>query len=225
MKIGQTSVGDLLADFEIEVVEGGEGRETRGQAKHGEHPGVIPSGEHRIDGAGEEANGWVAVEILVEVEARGDAETRERRAQHRGVGFWRADDDADIAEGASGGGLLYDAPGDLVGFPLDVGGVEGLHAGAGTAAREWGLAAGREACPTLECNGDLGVAVKRGDDGEFGLGERMEAVEPDGSNAGKTLGRDAFGSKLEAAGTGGEIAAGKLAIDFSVHGQEGGGER
>jgi type IV secretory pathway TrbL component len=59
--------------------------------------------------------------------------------------------------------------------------------------------ADQEVRPTFEGEGDIGVKIEGLDDGKFGIGKRVEAIEPDGGNAADSLGGDAFGSELQAA--------------------------
>src|ERR1039458_311564 len=55
----------------------------------------------------------------IEIEARRDAEAFQGGAQRGNVDLGSAHDDADLAEGASGGGLLENAAGDLFDLAFD----------------------------------------------------------------------------------------------------------
>src|ERR1039458_4257656 len=118
-QLAEAGVGDLLAHGEIEAIRGGEIGKARGEAQDGEGAGVVPAAEHGFDGAGEEAHHGVAIERDIEIEARRDAEAFQGGAQRGNVDLGSAHDDADLAEGASGGGLLENAAGDLFDLAFD----------------------------------------------------------------------------------------------------------
>src|ERR1017187_3582809 len=118
-QLAEAGVGDLLAHGEIEAIRGGEIGKARGEAQDGEGAGVVPAAEHGFDGAREEAHHGVAIERHIEIEARRDAEAFQGGAQRGNVDLGSAHDDADLAEGASGGGLLENAAGDLFDLAFD----------------------------------------------------------------------------------------------------------
>ena len=62
-------------------------------------------------------------------------------------------------------------------------------------------------------------------DAQFGIGQGVEAIHPDGVRCRAARARRSVGGDFQAAGAHGEAAAGEFAIDFAVDGEEGVAER
>ena len=155
-------------------------------------------------------------------------------AQRGHVGIGSAHDDADLAEGASRGGLFQNAAGDLFGFALDAGRLDERECGMGAAGLESLLrcadggearAEGGSQIFVAEGEGEIGVAGHGGHDAQLGIGQGVEAVHPDGIDVGQAVSVDAGRGEFKAAGAHGEPAACQFAIDLLVDGQEGGAQR
>ena len=69
------------------------------------------------------------------------------------------------------------------------------------------------------------MAAEGGKDVQFGIGQGMEAIEPDGVDAGRAIALDASGGVFQAAGAQPEAAILKHGVELSVDGQERAGQR
>src|ERR1017187_4668866 len=72
-----------------------------------------------------------------------------------------------------------------------------------------------------EGEGEIGVGAHGGDDAQFGIGQGVKAIHVDGVDAVQSVAGDVCGGQFQAAGAGGERAAGEVAVDFP--GEGGGG--
>src|SRR5438034_8217353 len=127
----------------------------------------------------------MTVELLIEIEARRNAEASERGAQDEHVHICCAHNDSHLAEWASGGGLLDDSPCDLFGLALDVRGLHGLKSRTAAVAREALLGesergeAGAEGIGEIEAierEGEVSMTRDGCDHGELGFGQRVESI-------------------------------------------------
>jgi len=130
----EAGIGRLLTQREIETVDRAGGGKTRRQAEYGERFHVVPSAQHGVDGAGQEAGRGMPVEPIVEIEPGRNAETVEGGSQNRQVRFG-PHHHTDFAKRPARRGLFENAPRNLFGFALDVSGAHHGHGGSGTDAR------------------------------------------------------------------------------------------
>ena len=72
---------------------------------------------------------------------------------------------------------------------------------------------------------EIGVPAHGGHHAQFGIGQGVKAIHPDGVDAVQPVRGDLCGGEFQTAGAHGEAAAGQFAVDFLVDGEEGVAER
>ena len=194
---------------------------------------MVPSAKHRVHGIRQKAYRRVALQSGIEIEARGNAEAAERGAQDRDVGLRRPDDNAHLAKRPAGRGLLQNPPRDLRRLTLDGRSAEQRQGGVGALAAKTGLR-GDVSEPGLHGSGpirirqresDVRMAIQRGDDAEFGIGQGVKTIEANGPNAAQAVAFDLIGGQFQAFGAQGHAALFQLQVHLAIHGQKRGGQR
>ena len=81
-------------------------------------------------------------------------------------------------------------------------------------------AQGRREVLVAERECEIGVLVQGGHHAQFGIGQGVKAIHPDGVDAAQPVRGDLCGGEFQTAGAHGEAASGQFAVDFPVDGEK-----
>ena len=190
---------------------------------------MVPAAQHRLDGARQKAHHRMAFQGVIEIEAGGNSEALQGGAQRRRVDLGGPHDDAHLAEGTSRFSLKKNAAGDLFDFTLEIRRLDEFQRAARPAGGEalLGRAHTGEPCAqgwreVLVAQGEheVGVPVQGGHHTQFGVGQGVKAIHPDGVDAAQPVRGDLCGSEFQTAGAHGEAPSGQFPVDFPVDGKK-----